>query len=311
MELLVLGCGSAIPKVGRNPTAQLLMFPNAHYLIDCAEGTQLRLLEEKIRPKFLKAIFISHLHGDHYLGLMGLLWSLDLGGRRAPLTLISPTGLSEILKVQLDQANSNFSFEINHNEIEAETTTRIYEDQHLDVRCFPLKHGVPCFGYRFEEKLGRRRFRKDVVTDFNLSPEQIHSALANKPVYDNAGKLVDSELLFMPESEPSSYSYCTDTLAADFVVDDLRDSTVLYHEATYTHDLVDKAESRFHSTAKQAAQVAKTANVGQLVIGHYSSRYDNPAPLLEEAKEVFPNSVAAEDGLRVPIRTTVIQPDSN
>ena len=151
MELLILGCGSAIPKIGRNPTSQLLMFGNAHYLIDCAEGTQLRLLEEKIRTKFLKAIFISHLHGDHYLGLMGLLWSLDLGGRKAPITLISPKGLAEIMKIQLTLANSSFNFEVNHIELEAEMEGEAYEDANMKVASFPLKHGVACFGYRFEK----------------------------------------------------------------------------------------------------------------------------------------------------------------
>lgn len=310
MELLILGCGSAIPKIARNPSAQLLMFPNAHYLIDCAEGTQLRLLEEKIRPKYLKAIFISHLHGDHYLGLMGLLWSLDLAGRSAPLNLISPKGLSEIMSVQLKQAKSSFGYQLHHVELDEGSVDMVYQDQFILAKCFPLNHGVPCFGYRFEQQPARRKFRKDVVNDLKLNPKQIQAALANEAVFDTSGSLVDPARLFLPQATPLSYTYCTDTLAADFALHWLKGSTVLYHEATYTHDLVEKARLRFHTTALQAARVSKEAKVGQLIIGHYSSRYDNPKQLLDEAQTVFPNTVAAEDGLRIQIKSPILLPGS-
>ena len=310
MELLILGSGSAVPKIGRNPSGQLLMFPNAHYLIDCAEGTQMRLLEERIRPKYLKAIFISHLHGDHYLGLMGLLWSLDLGGRTAPLTLVSPKGLSAILKMHLKHANSRLNYELDHVEVEVNQKGMIFKDKHISVTCFPLKHGVPCNGFRFNERPLRRRFRKDVVSELQLDPDQIRAALAHRPVYDSAGDLVPLESLFLPEVEPRSYTYCTDTLVAKFALEEVMGSTVLYHEATYDHSLLEKAESRFHTTAKQAAELAKESNVHQLIIGHYSSRYDDPELLRDEARQIFPHTVAAEDGLRIVIQTPVPQNDS-
>lgn len=302
MELLILGCGSAIPTAERNPSAQLLSFPDASYLIDCAEGTQIRMIQEKVKTKFLKAIFISHLHGDHYLGLMGLLWSLDLAGRTKPLTLVSPKGLSEIIDVQLRVANSSFTFQLNHVELEPETSDSVYLDENLSVRAFPLKHGVPCFGYRFNEHPKRRKFRKDAIDRYRLTPEQIRKALNGEQILNHKGDEIDSDELFHPQAELRSYTYCTDTLPADIALEEINETSLLYHEATYDSSKQDLAKKRFHSTAHEAARVANAAKVGKLVIGHYSSRYKQVDLLLSEAKSVFQNTISAFDGLRIPIK---------
>ena len=181
----------------------------------------------------------------------------------------------------------------------------------MKVASFPLKHGVACFGYRFEEKGRRRKFRKSVLFDHKLTPNQIQDALNGRMVYDSSGKLIHAETLFLPNPELRSYCYCTDTLAATFVEDRLEGVSMLYHEATYTHELVEKAWSRFHSTAKEAAEVARSNNVGKLIIGHYSSRYDDSQILLEEAQEVFSNTVAAQDGLRVNIMAPIPEPGTS
>lgn len=302
MELLILGCGSAIPISERNPSAQLLSFPDASYLIDCAEGTQIRIIQEKVKTKFLKAIFISHLHGDHYLGLMGLLWSLDLAGRTKPLTLVSPKGLSGIMEMQLRIANSEFSFPLKHVELEPDSSDSVYFDENLSVRAFPLKHGVPCFGYRFNEHLKRRKFRKDAIDRYRLTPEQCRKALNGEQLLDRNGDEIEKDELFHPQDKLRSYSYCTDTLPADFALEEINDSSLLYHEATYDSSKQYLAIKRFHSTAQEAAQVAKAAKVRKLVIGHYSSRYKKVDLLLKEAKNEFQNTICAHDGLRISIK---------
>ncbi|MFT4525308.1 MAG: ribonuclease Z [Granulosicoccus sp.] len=307
MEVIILGCGSAIPTAERNPSGQLLAFPDASYLIDCAEGTQIRIIQEKARTKFLKAIFISHLHGDHYLGLMGLLWSLDLAGRTKPLTLVSPKGLSEIMEVQLRHANSSLSFPLIHLELEPETSESVFLDENISVRAFPLKHGVPCFGFRFNEHPKRRKFRKDAIDRYRLSPEQIRKALNGEQLLKRNGDVIENNDLFHPEAKLRSYSYCTDTLPADFALKEINESSLLYHEATYDSSKQEIAKKRFHSTAQEAAQVAKAAKVGQLVIGHYSSRYKKVDLLLKEAKTEFENTICAHDGLIIPINLEVLK----
>ena len=302
MEVMILGCGSAIPTAERNPSGQLLVFPDASYLIDCAEGTQIRMIQEKVRTKFLKAIFISHLHGDHYLGLMGLLWSLDLAGRTKPLTLVSPKGLSDIMKLQLQTANSSFRFHLKHVELEPESNDSVYFDENLSVRAFPLKHGVTCFGYRFNEHSKRRKFRKDAIDRYRLSTEQIRKALNGEQLLAPNGDVIETDELFYPQAKLRSYSYCTDTLPADFALKEINESSLLYHEATYESSKQELAKKRFHSTAQEAAQVAKSAKVGALVIGHYSSRYKTLDLLLKEAKNEFQNTICAYDGLRIPIK---------
>ncbi len=301
MEILILGCGSAVPTAQRNPSSQLLSFQNASYLIDCAEGTQIRLIQEKVKTKFLKAIFISHLHGDHYLGLMGLLWSLDLSGRTKPLTLVSPKGLSEIIRIHLRLANSTIGFQVNHIELESEISEIVYRDDHVTVRAFPLRHGVPCFGYRFNEIPSRQNFRKEAIALYELSQEKILSALQGNEILDKNGKVIPEDQLFHPMAKVRSYSYCTDTLPANFALTEIQNSSLLYHEATYDDSRNDLAKKRFHSTAKEAAKLAKSANVDALVIGHYSSRYRNVDLLRNEAKEEFSNTICAHDGLRIRI----------
>lgn len=301
MELIILGCGSATPTLWRNPSAQVLSFDDAHYLIDCAEGTQVRLLENKIKPKYLRAIFISHLHGDHYLGLMGLLWTLELSGRTQPLQIVAPVGLKSLIDKHLQLANSQLQFELEFTEIGSDHAGQVYVDNRVEVDFFPLEHGIPCSGMKFTEVISRRSVDPKAIERYQLSNDQIKAAINNRPIRSVKGIELDREEIFLPIRSPRSYCYCTDTVPLESTIAHVAECDLLYHEATYEHQFAEKAVKYKHTTTVQAAEIAKAAEVGKLVIGHFSSRYREVENLESEAKAVFPDSVAAEDGLRIKI----------
>jgi ribonuclease Z len=301
MELIILGCGSATPTLWRKPSAQILSFEDAYYLIDCAEGTQVRLLENKIKPKYLKAIFISHLHGDHYLGLMGLLWTLELSGRTQPLQIIAPNGLRGLIVKHLKLANSELRFRIEFVDIPPGDKGTVYSDDRVVVDFFPLEHGIPCSGMKFTEVILRRSIDPAAIKKFSLTNQQIKAAIGSKAVFNKGGNQIDREQIFLPNRTPKSYCYCTDTLPLDSTIEQVAGCDLLYHEATYERQFSDKAIKHKHSTSIEAAEIAKAAKVKHLVIGHFSSRYKQVDVLLSEACSVFPNTIAAEDCLRIKI----------
>lgn len=301
MELIILGCGSAVPTLWRNPSAQILSFEDAHYLIDCAEGTQVRFLENKIKPKYLRAVFISHLHGDHYLGLMGLLWTLELSGRTKRLKIVCPKGLKTLIDIHLELANSQLQYEVDFMEVDPGKTGKVYSDDRLEVEFFPLEHGVACAGMKFTEIISRRNVNPEAIERLNLSNDQIKMIIHNEEVLGYDGQAIDREHIFLPEREPRTYCYCTDTVSLDSTVDHVSGCDLLYHEATYEHEFLEKAVRHKHSTTIQAAEIANRANVKRLVVGHFSSRYREVDYLLAEVKSVFADSIAAEDGLRINI----------
>ncbi|MFN8356535.1 MAG: ribonuclease Z [Spirosomataceae bacterium] len=305
-QLTILGAGSASPTLYRNQTAQILQVEGEYYLIDCGEGTQLQLLRHKLRPSKLKYIFISHLHGDHYFGLIGLLTSLALSKRTDELFLFGPSGLAEIITIQLKYSETKLSFPLHFREIEPEKHYLLLENEHVTIETIPLKHRIPCSGFLFKEQPRQRKLIKELLpTDLTVS--QLKSLKNGDDLWDTNGELLyKNEALTKPAGKPKSYAFCSDTAFNEAIVPQIYQVDLLYHEATFASDMTDWAQRTLHSTATQAALIAQKAQVGQLMIGHFSSRYRDVSSLLTEAKSVFLNTLLAEEGITYPIESQAL-----
>jgi ribonuclease Z len=293
-QVTILGSGSATPTLVRNPTAQVLCHENDYFLIDCGEGTQLQLLRYKLRPGRLRGIFISHLHGDHYFGLIGLLTSLSLGQRQDELKLFGPPGLLEILSLQLKYSDARLTYPLDFHEIGSPEPALIFENHHLQVRTVPLRHRIHCTGFVFEEKPRKRSLIRERLPA-ELTHDQIRALKDGLDVQFGDRTYANAELTTDPPA-PRSYAFCSDTIFHEALADYVRGVDLLYHEATFGNELLSRAEKTFHSTARQAAQLAQLAEAKALLIGHFSSRYRDVTPLLREAQAVFPNTRLAEEG---------------
>lgn len=294
-EVTILGCGSATPTLQRNPTAQLVNNNDRLFLIDCAEGTQLQLRRYKIRFQRINHIFISHLHGDHYFGLVGLLSSFQLLGRKQKLTIYAPKQLEQIVSVQLESGGAKLGFEIDFVHLEALQSELIYEDKHLEVRTIPLKHRIYCNGFLFKEKPKERRLSKELIEQYKIPVAMMHRLKKGEDWVQDS-QTISNEKLTLPPNKSRSYAFCSDTLYKESIISLIQDVDVLYHEATFTEKFKDRAKATFHSTAKEAAKIALKANAKQLLIGHYSARFKDTSELLFEAQNVFPVTKAVEDG---------------
>jgi ribonuclease Z len=296
-NLTILGAGSATPTLLRNPSAQVLSNEYESYLIDCGEGTQMQLLKYKIKTSKIKLILISHLHGDHYFGLIGLISSLNLAHRTDPLTIFGPKGLDEIITIQLKYSATNLNFKINFEIVDTEISKIIFENELITISSIPLKHRINCSGFLFQKKAKKRNIIKEKLkSDFTF--EEIKYLKEGKNVLnlDKSIKYSVDEFT-TPGLDLVQYAYCSDTAYNEDIIDIIKHSNLLYHEATFKEDLISRAESTFHSTAKQAAKIAKQAQVGKLLIGHFSSRYLEITENLIEAKSIFTNTEIAEEGL--------------
>lgn len=301
MQLTILGAGSALPTLERSPTAQYLQVQDSAYLLDCAEGTQLQLRRFKLSHARIRAVFISHLHGDHYLGLMGLIWTMSLLRRRKPLTLIGPAQLQIIIRTQLDAAQAVPEFELHFIDVAAcRQDSHVYQDEHITVRAFPREHRVACFGYDMKEHERPRNLIKDAITGRGLSIDRIKALKAGADVKDNEGNWIRSKDVSTPAPPPAHYVFSTDTLPLP-LPEYAHEAHLLYHEATFLHELKNRATETFHTTAKEAAEIAAESDVDRLIIGHYSSRYRTTDALVNEARSVFSNTDPAEDGLVLDI----------
>lgn len=292
----ILGAGSATPTLTSHASSQVVQLGSDYYLIDCGKGTQYRLLEQKIRPGRLKGIFITHLHGDHYFGLFGLLTSLSLGSRTEDLLLFGPKGLSEILTEIFRQSDTRLSYYLNFQETDAQNPGLIYDAPSFSVSTLPLRHRIPCTGFLFREKMGERNLIKE-----KLLPEMSHEALrtlkaGQDVVGENGEMLYTYEDFTTPPPPPRAYAYCSDTIFRPELVPYLKDVDCLYHEATFRIEDLPRATKTHHSTAGQAAVLAREAGVSKLLIGHLSSRYDEAEPSLDEARAIFPETYLAEEG---------------
>lgn len=293
----ILGSGSATPTLHSHPSAQVVEIDSDLFLIDCGEGTQYRLLEQHIKPGRLKGIFISHLHGDHYFGLFGLLTSLSLAQRTDTLLLFGPRGLSDILTEIFRQSDTRLHYFLDYHEVDARNPGLIYETSGMTVSSLPLRHRIPCTGFLFREKAGQRNLIKEKVTpDIHFS--HLRSLKEGNDVYSEDGTLLYAcDEYTLPPHPPLSYAYCSDTAFWPDLIPHIQGVDCLYHEATFRDDQLKRAQKTYHSTASQAAEVASEAGIGKLLIGHLSSRYTDNEASLQEARSVFPETYFAEEGL--------------
>ncbi|HOI31577.1 MAG: ribonuclease Z [Bacteroidales bacterium] len=293
-ELTIIGSGSALPMRERHASSQYLHIASRHILIDCAEGTQLRLQELKISPMKLDTILISHLHGDHYYGLIGLINSMHLNGRTNPLKIYGPPELINILNLMLKASDTHLRYPLHFHALEPIDGQILDLDNHLRITSFRVKHRIPAWGFRFDEILGRK-INKDFIAAFQPIHEDLQHIQAGGNFTTAAGEVLSNETITHLAHPSRSYAYCTDTAYFEALIDRVFGVNLLYHEATFGKDMVDFAEQTFHSTTVQAAEIALRAEVGKLLIGHFSSRYKNPEVLLDEAKTVFESTELALD----------------
>ena len=294
-RVTILGSGAATPMSNRYPSAQAVQIDERVFLVDCAEGAQMQLRRFKIKIQRLKAIFISHLHGDHVFGLPGLLSSLSMLGHAEPLEIFGPPDMKEWYNGQLKYFTPP-EFPVKFHTITSRKPEEIYEDKRFTVTCFPLKHRVPAWGYLFREKPKLLNIRRDMIDFYGVPVSSIPAIKAGADFITDEGVTVPNVRLTLPPVKTRAYAYCSDTVYLRQLSQILKDVDLLYHEATYGNDAKERAVQTYHSTAEQAAKVARDANAGKLVIGHFSSRYKDVAPILKQAKAVFQNTEAAEDG---------------
>ncbi len=295
MEVLILGNNSAVPAHDRHPSSQLIRIHQHHFLVDCGEGTQLQLSRYHVKRNKISSIFISHLHGDHVYGLPGLITSFNHLGRTRPLTIYAPDGLQEITELQMEYGKVDLHYDIQWKELKSGSNVLISTTD-LEVSCFPLYHRVPTWGFKFIEKFPLVNIIPEKIEQYQLSYEQIRSVKEGQDLYhENYGMIPNSELTLEPKPD-KSYAYCSDTCYHKKVIARVKEVDLLYHEATFAEDHIEKAHLTKHATAKEAALIAKQADVGTLLLGHYSSRYEDPVILEQEARTVFPKSYASEEG---------------
>jgi ribonuclease Z len=295
LSLTILGNNSAIPAFGRNPTSQVLQNLDECFLIDCGEGTQLQLTRYNIRRSKINHIFISHLHGDHYFGLIGLISSMGLQGRTADLYIYAPALLENILLLQLEAAKTTLPFPLHFKALEGEGS--IYVGQKITVEIFKVSHRIDCWGFLFRERKNPRSLDPERLKSYEI-PASFYDALQKGSDYTTKkGTIIPNEEVTIPNTAGRSYAYCADTIYDERIAEKVKQVNVLYHEATYLKDLEERAAARFHSTTTQAASIALKAGVDRLLIGHFSSKYELLDEFLSEASEVFPQTELALEGL--------------
>jgi ribonuclease Z len=296
MKLTILGCYSATPRVDTNPTAQVLDIRNHLFLIDCGEGTQIQLRKFKIKFSRIRHIFISHLHGDHFFGLVGLISSFRLLGRDAELHIYGPKGIKEAITLQLKLGNSWTNFPLLFHELESDKSKLIYEDEKVSVHTIPLDHRVYTNGFLFREKEGERKLNIDAANKAKIDISYYQKIKQGYDVENIEGNLIKNKEITFDPNPSRSYAYCSDTGYFPKIVDQIRKVSCLYHESTFLDAHEHLCERTKHSTASQAARIAKEANVNTLILGHYSTRYPSIELFKNEAAKVFDSVELAEDG---------------
>jgi ribonuclease Z len=295
-KITILGSSGALPAFGRFPSSQLVEIQNRHFLVDCGEGAQMQLMKFGVSFHRINHIFISHLHGDHYLGLMGLIFTMHLLRRTNDLHIYSQSGLDEIITTQLKHSRSATNFKLVYHPLEQGQQAMIFEDSAVTVETLPLIHKLPSLGFLFREKEKPRRVDKEKLPG-GLRIQQIANLKRGDDVVDDEGNILYNNTdLTLPPRKSRSYAYCSDTAYHEALIPHLKGIDVLYHEATFGEDEQEKARETLHSTAAQAATIAKLSEVKELLLGHFSARYRELDPILEEAKKIFPESKLAIEG---------------
>lgn len=296
MIVNILGCYAATPRSLTNPTSQVLEMKNRMFLIDCGEGTQVQLRKNKLRFSKINHIFISHLHGDHFFGLVGLIATFSLLNRKTDLHVYGPKGVKEVILLQLKVSNSWTGYSLYFHELESNEPQVIFEDDKVTVTTIPLKHRIYANGFYFKEKPDYRKLNIDRVKEHNIDVCYYQKIKNGSDItLDNGQVIPNSDLTFDPPA-PKSYAFCSDTIYNEAVLDVIQDVDVLYHESTFLQSEQHLCEKTMHSTAKEAAAIAKKANAGQLILGHFSTRYGSIESFKEEALEIFDNVHLADDG---------------
>ena len=298
-SVTILGSNSATPAYGRHPTAQVVNHYEKLFLVDCGEGTQMQFERYHIKRSRVEHIFISHLHGDHYFGLIGLLTSFALNKRSKPLWIYAPADLKNIIEVHLNVTGGweNLGYEIYWYKIAFDAPQVIYENNHLSVETIILNHSLPCVGFLFREKMRGRNIHKHKIEEFQLSIESIAHIKAGGDYTTPEGVVVSNQELTYEALPPRAYAFCTDTTIIADNIAQLKGVHTLYHEATFLSEHAERAAATLHSTAAQAALFARDAQIGQLLLGHFSAKYSNLEPLLQEAKDIFSNTALAIEGV--------------
>ena len=296
MKLTILGCYSATPRTLNNTTAQVLEINNHMFLIDCGEGTQVLLRKHKVKFNRIKHIFISHLHGDHFFGLVGLISTFRLLTRETDLHIYGPVGIKELVTLQMKLSDSWTNYNLIFHELISDKSELIFEDEEVEVFTIPLNHRIYTNGFLFKEKEGNRKLDMGLVEDANIHVAYYRKLAQGFDVTNEDGKLIKNKTVTKPGTKPKSYAFCSDTMYKEAIVPLIKNVDVLYHESTFLESHAHLATKTKHSTAKQAATIAKKANAGVLLLGHYSTRYETLEAFKEEANMVFNNVELSEDG---------------
>ena len=300
-KIYILGCGSALPTMRHNPSSQIVELRGKQFMIDCGEGTQLQLRRSKIRFTKLGHVFISHLHGDHCFGLLGMISTFGMLGRTAPLHVFAPGEYGELFAKELEFFCGRVEYEVVFHPIDPSASCVIYEDRSMTVSTIPLNHKIPCCGFQFGDKPWLPHIRRDITDIYGKPTSQINNIKNGLDWTSPEGDIIPASRLTTPADKPRSYAYCSDTRYNPAIADMVKGVNTLYHEATYADIDQPRAEKYYHSTAAEAAMTARDAGVGQLIIGHYSQRYTNEDLLLAEAKKIFPNTVLATENAQFNI----------
>ena len=300
-SLKILGCSSATPTSWSNPSAQVLNMEENHFLIDCGEGTQSALRKNKIGFKKINNIFISHLHGDHFYGLIGLLSTLNLLDRKKDLHVFSPKGLKEIIITQFRITGMNISYFIHFHEISTKEPVIILDHKKLIVKAIPLKHRIETYGYLFEEKKKERKLNMDAIVKYGVEVCDYRNIKLGKDYTKDGGEIIDNSILTFNPPKELKYAYCSDTAYSTNTIEWVKGVDLLYHESTFLDDNSELAKRTGHSTAKQAATVANKAEVGKLLLGHFSARYKDRDVFRQEATPYFSKVEVAYDGMEISL----------
>lgn len=295
-SVTVLGNGSAVPTSFQHPTAQIVTYRSKRFLIDCGEGTQMQMIKFNTGHRHINHIFISHLHGDHFFGLIGLLNTMHLYGRNQNLHIYAPEEIEKVINIHMEVSRSKLSYQLLFHFLGSDFDKPLFEDKNLSVFHFPLTHRIPTYGFVFREKAGKRKLKKSFVEAYSPSIEQMHAVKSGADYQTDDKRYIPNADITLDPTAPRSYAFCSDTAYYESVIPFIKGVSLLYHEATFDNEQEEKAIEKFHSTAAQAALIAKKSCAGKLMLGHYSARFKYNNHLLSEAKEIFPNTILSVEG---------------
>jgi len=303
-SVTILGNSSAIPTQNNHPASQLIIYENKYFLIDCGEGTQMQLIKYKIKYSKIDNIFISHMHGDHFFGLIGLISTYHLLGREKPLHIFGPDRLKKTIEDLLEAAYTKPRYNLIFHELITETKSLIFEDKKISVYSFPLNHRIPTWGFIFKEKPKQLNIKKAFVDEFKPSIEEILKIKNGEDYINSENNVIPNSSITHTSANLLSYAYCSDTKYDESIIEHIKNVTLLYHEATFDNSLKELANKKFHSTSKDAATIAKKSNAGSLILGHFSARHKDLNTLREEATTIFKHTVICEEGMKYIIQNS-------